>query len=214
VQGKRPVYIIGAGDFGREVESMLDSIPVHQRDWAIAGFVDDNSRALENRETDYEVVGSVEGLSFPSGSLAVLTISEPGIREAVYRKLAGRVTFMSFVHPTAVLFKFVKMDEGVFVGAQCVLSNSVHLGRFVILNQGTQIGHDSTVGEFSALMSNVDIGGRCDIGARTFIGTGATLVPGIRIASGAKVGSGSVVLRKVKENTTVFGVPAKVIAER
>jgi len=213
VQPRRRLYIVGAGDFGRELESMLEMIPVHQRDWDIAGYVDDDPKALDGLETAYAVVGSVDGFAFPRGSLAVLAISEPADRQRVGAALGDRVSFFSYLHPTSLIFKYVCLGEGVVVGANCVVSNSVKLGRFVILNQGTQIGHDSTIGDYSALMSNVDLGGNCHLGDRVYVGTGATLVPGVRVGADAKIGSGSVVIKNVKEKVTVFGNPAKVLSD-
>ncbi len=212
VQPRRPLYIVGAGDFGREIESMLEMIPPHLREWDIAGYVDDNGGALDGLETGYQVVGNIDGFGFPPESVAILAISEPGTRETVYGKLKTRVRFTAFIHPTAIVFKYVQIAEGVIVGANCVLSNSVNIGRFVILNQGTQIGHDSVIGDFAALMSNVDLGGHCQIGARAFVATGATLIPGIRVGPDARIGAGSVVIRNVKERITVFGVPAKLVS--
>jgi sugar O-acyltransferase (sialic acid O-acetyltransferase NeuD family) len=211
VRARRPLYIVGAGDFGREMESLLEMIPPEQREWDIVGYLDDNPTALEGFASDYDVVGPVRGFEFSGDDHAILAISDSATREQVYRALQEKVQFASYLHPSVIVFKYVTIGEGTVIVSNCVISNSVRIGRFAIINEGTQIGHDSTIGDFCSLMSSVDLGGSCVIGEGAYIGTGATLIPGIQVGAGAKVGSGSVVIRNVKEKTTVFGNPAKLV---
>jgi acetyltransferase-like isoleucine patch superfamily enzyme len=49
------------------------------------------------------------------------------------------------------------------------------------------------------------------IGKDAFLGTGAVVIPDGVVESGAVVGAGAVVVRTVKANTKVVGVPAKEI---
>lgn len=209
---RRKLYIVGAGDFGREMESLLEMIPQHQRNWDIAGYLDDNPKALEGKETDYKVIGKVGDYPLTKDDLAILAISDSISREKIYHQLKDRVTFHTYVHPNVIIFKFCKIGEGSIIVSNDLISNSVTIGKCVIMNQGTQIGHDSVIGDFCSLMSSVDLGGHCQLSEKVFIGTGATLIPGIKVGAEAKIGSGSVVIKNVKEKTTVFGNPAKVIS--
>ncbi len=68
----------------------------------------------------------------------------------------------------------------------------------MILNIGTQIGHDVQIDNFTSVMPHVDIGCGCKIGQNVFIGTGATIIPQRHIHDNAKVGAGSVVIKKCK----------------
>jgi sugar O-acyltransferase (sialic acid O-acetyltransferase NeuD family) len=113
--------------------------------------------------------------------------------------------------PDAVLGKYNIIGEGSVICPGCKITTNVILGKCVILNIGTQIGHDSVIGDFCSLMPNVDLGGRVTVGKNVFIGTKATIIPKIVIGEGATIGAGSVVVRKVKSGVTVFGNPAKVI---
>ena len=211
VQNRRKLYIIGAGDFGREMESLLEMIPTHQRDWDIAGYLDDNPKALDGVRSDYRVLGATRDFPLTPRELVVVTITDSTVREKIYLALKDRVSFLTYVHPSVIIFKFAQIGEGSILVSNCLISNSVTIGKFVIMNQGTQIGHDSTIGDFCSLMSSVDLGGKCQLAEKVFIGTGATLIPGVRVGEQAKIGSGSVVIRNVKQKTTVFGNPAKVV---
>jgi sugar O-acyltransferase (sialic acid O-acetyltransferase NeuD family) len=212
VQGRRKLYIVGAGDFGREMESLLEMTPRTQRDWDIAGYLDDNPQALGKSKSDYQVLGAIGDHPLTKDDRALLTITDSEARERIYHKLKGQVSFLTYVHPSVVVFKYSSIGQGSIVVSNCVISNEVTIGDFVIINQGTQIGHDSVVGDFCSLMSSVDLGGHCELSEKVFVGTGATLIPGIRVGAAAKVGSGSVVIRHVKPGTTVFGNPARSIS--
>ena len=62
---KDKLYIIGAGEFGRELESWITISDDGKRDWAIAGYIDDG-KAIGPLEfpSNYEVVGTVDGFDF------------------------------------------------------------------------------------------------------------------------------------------------------
>jgi len=211
VPNKKRLYIIGAGDFGREMESLLDLIPNHQRDWKIAGYLDDDLNALDGLSSDYKILGGIVNFSFAEDDMAIISVVDPPAKEKIYDKLKNRVKFYTYVFPNVIVFKYSQFGEGSIIAANCVISNNVILGKCVTINEGSQIGHDTLVGNFSSLMSSVDVGGRCQIGQRVYCGTGVVIIPGRKIGDDAKIGAGSVVLRNVKNATSVFGNPAKLI---
>ena len=211
VPNKKKLYIVGAGDFGREMESLLELIPSHQRDWKVAGYLDDNLNALDGLSSDYRVLGRIADFPFSEDDMAVISVVDPPEKEKVFGKLKGRVKFHTYIFPNVIVFKYTQFGEGSIIAANCVISNNVVLGKCVTINEGSQIGHDTLVGDFSSLMSSVDVGGRCQIGQRVYCGTGAVIIPGRKIGDDAKIGAGSVVLRNVKNATSVFGNPAKLI---
>src|SRR5205085_1824577 len=49
------------------------------------------------------------------------------------------------------------------------------------------------------------------IGNNVVIGTGAKVLGGIQIGSNVKIGAGSVVVRPVPDNSTVVGIPGRVV---
>jgi serine O-acetyltransferase len=82
---------------------------------------------------------------------------------------------------------------------------------------GVVIGHDTIIGENTKILQHVTIGGRNGIranpviGKNVLIGAGATILGNIKIGDNAQIGAGAVVLKDVVENSTVVGIPAKVI---
>jgi len=209
VRNKKNLYIIGAGDFGREMESLLEMIPRNRRDWEIAGYLDDNLDALKGLSSDYEILNRIDEHPFSEDDLVVLTVVKPKVKEEIYNRLKNKVKFYTYVFPNVVVFKYSHIGEGSIIVSNCVISNNVSLGKCVIINQGSQIGHDTSIGDFSSLMSSVDLGGRCQIGQRVYCGTGVVIIPGRKIGDDARIGAGSVVIQNIKDNSSVFGNPAK-----
>jgi UDP-3-O-[3-hydroxymyristoyl] glucosamine N-acyltransferase len=99
----------------------------------------------------------------------------------------------------------------VLVGMLSNVSPDVVLGIGVFLNGFGGVGHDSTVGDFSVIMTGSLIAGNVNIGNRVLIGTGSSLVQGLNVGDSAVICAGSIVLRDVKEGSKVIGNPAKAI---
>ena len=82
-------------------------------------------------------------------------------------------------------------------GAQIGRRFFIDHGMGVVTGETTQIGDDVL------LYQGVTLGG-----------TGAKILGGIRIGDNVKVGAGSVVVRPVPDNSTVVGVPGRVVRTR
>lgn len=208
---KPNLYIAGAGKFGREVESMLGMVPEADRDFNLVGYLDDFPDALKGKRSDYQICGGFASFVFAPGDRVLIAMADSRRRLELYNLFKGRAEIATFIHPSVTRFKFVEVGEGSIVVSNCVLSTGVKLGKCVILNQSTQIGHDCEVGDFCSIMSAVNLGGDCQIGSHVFMGLSATIIPEMKVGDGAVIGAGSVVIRNVKPGVTVFGNPAKLV---
>ena len=81
----------------------------------------------------------------------------------------------------------------------------------MFINAGSQVGHDTTVGDFTSIMPSVNISGDVSIGERCLIGVQSAILQGLSIGSGTTIGMGSIVLQNVPENCTAMGYPARVV---
>ena len=210
---KHNLFIIGASNFGREMESWIQLIPPAERDWELKGYLHyfDGRSPLEGYPSDCKIVGDWRTFKLTRNDYCIAAVADCLWKMKIYEHLKDKVTFYTYMAPDAVLGKYNIIGEGSVICPGCKITTNVILGKCVILNIGTQIGHDSVIGDFCSLMPNVDLGGRVTVGKNVFIGTKATIIPKIVIGEGATIGAGSVVVRKVKSGVTVFGNPAKVI---
>jgi serine O-acetyltransferase len=101
------------------------------------------------------------------------------------------------------------------------INPACRIGVGIMLDHGTGIvfGETATVGDNCSILQGVTLGGtgkesgdrHPKIGDSVMIGAGAKVLGNIRIGNCSRIAAGSVVLKEVPPNTTVAGVPAKVI---
>jgi len=207
------LFIIGAGGFGRELESWLDRVPESLRDWRIYGYLDDDPHALNGYPSDYAVLGDLTYSRFLDSDLAVLAVASPAAKRTIVSRLSERVEFFSFVPPETLIGKSVEIGRGTVLGLNCMLTTNVRVGEFVTINSHSSIGHDVQIESYASLMGNVMVSGKCSIGSGAVIGTGSNLVPSRRIGESAVVGASAGVFRHVAAHTTVIGNPARLFIE-
>lgn len=210
---KKRIYIIGAGDFGREMESWLEDLPNFKNEYEIKGYLDNDSKSLQNKPTDYEIVGTHEEMEFKENDYVVIAISNSKVRKRIAESLINKVNFFTYIAPNVTIGKFTKIGSGSIICSNCFISTNTVIGDFVIANAGSNIGHDCIIESYCSLMANVDIGGSVILGEGVFIGTKATIIPKKRIFRGITIGAGTIVIRNLNKVGTYFGNPAKYIGE-
>jgi sugar O-acyltransferase (sialic acid O-acetyltransferase NeuD family) len=210
---KKRIYIIGAGDFGREMESWLENLPDFKNEYEIKGYLDNDSKSLRNKPTDYEILGTHEEVEFNENDYVVIAISNSKVRKRIAESLANRVNFFTYIAPNATIGKFTKIGCGSIICSNCFISTNTVIGDFVIANAGSNIGHDCIIESYCSLMANVDIGGSVILGEGVYIGTKATIIPKKRIFRNITIGAGTMVIRNLNKEGTYFGNPAKFIGK-
>jgi len=122
--------------------------------------------------------------------------------ETLARFLSHLARFLTGIeiHPAARIGRRFFIDHGMGV----VIGETTQIGDDVLVYQGVVLGG----------VSQEKVKRHPTIGNKVVIGTGATLLGPINVGDGAKIGSGSVVISDVPGNSTVVGVPGRVMFER
>ena len=92
-------------------------------------------------------------------------------------------------------------------------------GVFIDHGMGVVIGETSEIGDRCLLYQGVTLGGTGkDCGKRhptlqknVVVGAGAKVLGAIKIGSNTRIGAGSVVVKNVEKNSTVVGIPGRVV---
>src|SRR6266550_1707615 len=106
-----------------------------------------------------------------------------------------------------------------FTGVEIHPAAKIGRGFFIDHGMGVVIGETAEIGDYVTLFQGVTLGGtgkdrgkrHPTLGNHVVVGAGAKILGGIRIGDNVKIGANSVVLKSVPENSTVIGVPARVI---
>jgi len=205
---RRRLYLIGAGEFAREIESWISLDHEFQNNWEIIGFLDRNINALDNYPSDYSVLGIPETFNFQTGDAALMCVANPTIKKRIVEAISEKVEFISYISNLATVAKFTEIGNGSIICPNCIVSTNCVIAEYVTINCGNIIGHDCIIDEYSSLMPHVDLGGHVKIGKNIFIGTKTTVIPGKIINDQITIGAGSVVIRNLTKVGTYFGNPS------
>jgi sugar O-acyltransferase (sialic acid O-acetyltransferase NeuD family) len=206
---KKPLIIFGAGGLGREIKTLVDVLP----EWETIGFCDDEIPAGQVI-MGLPVLGNQQYLLRQGDDLNVIVaMGNPQLKFKVVEHLSvsSFIKFPSLVHPRAILSDLdtIRIGDGSIISAGCILTTSITIGKHVLLNLNTTVGHDAVVGDYTSVMPGVNLAGNVKIGECVLIGSGANILNKIMIGDRAIIGSGAVVTKSIDAGITAVGVPAR-----
>lgn len=207
---RRPVVIVGAGGFGREVLDVIEAADAASPRFRLVGFVDDNTRhqrILAARGA--ELLDGFDDLRASGASFVVAVAAPDARRKLVLRAEEAGLVSADVWHPTAVSGAVNTIGEGVVACAHVSLTTNITLGRHVHLNLNTTVGHDCTFGDFVTVNPGANISGSVELGDGVTVGTGAVIIQGVTVGEGTTVGAGAIVTRDLPARVVAMGAPAR-----
>ena len=136
--------------------------------------------------------------------------------------LAYRVSHWLKVHSVPILPRVLSQLARWLTGVEIHPSAKIGTGFFIDHGMGVVIGETAEIGDYVTLFQGVTLGGtgkergkrHPTLGNHVVVGAGAKILGGITIGDNVKIGANSVVLKNVAPNSTVIGVPGRVIKSK
>jgi serine O-acetyltransferase len=142
----------------------------------------------------------------------------PGLHAILAHRLAHKLYrwgvpfFPRLISQISRFFTGIEIHPGATIGRRFFIDH----GSGVVIGETTEIGDDVL------LYQGVTLGGTGNergkrhptLGNKVVVGTGAKVLGNIRIGDNVKIGAGSVVVHAVPDNSTVVGVPGRVVRIR
>ena len=133
--------------------------------------------------------------------------------------IAYRLAHWLHVWGVPSLPRLVSQVARLFTGVEIHPAAKIGRGFFIDHGTGVVIGETAEIGDYVTLFQGVTLGGtgkergkrHPTLGNHVVVGAGAKILGGIKIGDNVKIGANSVVLKSVPANSTVIGVPARVI---
>lgn len=205
----KQLIIIGAGGMGRTVYDIARESVGYGVEFVVKGFIDDNVNALDGFVNYPPVLSAISDYIPRTGDVFTFSIGGEARRKCIENLVGRGAEFINLIHKTARIGSNVRIGEGNIIGAFTSLGADCSVGNYNMIQSYTVIGHDAAIGNFNRIDTHVTCVGGIRIGDETTIHTSAVINHKVTVRNKAKVGACSFVIRSVKENQTVFGVPAK-----
>ncbi len=195
-----PLYIAGAGGFGRETLDVVLALSE-----TVAAFLDDRLAGTTVR--GLPVLAPEEA---PAGADFTVALADPVARRRLADLLEGQgLRARTLVHPRAVVGPDTTLAPGGVVLALAHVSSSVRLRAHVQVNYNATVGHDAVLEEYVTIYPGANVSGAVRLEAGATVGSNACVLQGRTVGAGAFVGAGAVVTRDIPPGQIVVGAPAR-----
>lgn len=140
-----------------------------------------------------------------------IAINSSKIRASIDTLYGDVAKSANLIHESAVIGSNCSYNNGLTMGPYSVLTTNVNIGKHVHINSSSSINQSSTVGDYCTVSPGARICGDVKIGKRTSVGAGAVIINYKSIGEDCILGAGTVVIDNIDNHTTVVGVPGRPI---
>ena len=208
-----PILILGGGGHARVIIDLIRALDGYR----IAGVLDDHHSAGD--VAGVPVLGTIDDIQkhASGGCGGVVAIGDNAVRCGVVERLAGladALTFVSLVHPSAVVAPDVRIGAGSVIMAGAVVQTGSVIGRHCVVNTAASLDHDNVLADFASVGPGAVTAGGVRLGEQSFLGIGSVVRQGVSIGARTFVGAGSLVLDDLPADVLCYGAPARVVRPR
>ena len=199
------IVLVGGGAFAREVLCWIEQARAVHSLPAQLGYLDREATLAANDRYQIDYLGDIADFIPGPHDHLVMAVGDPQGKRQTAEVLSSRGgTFLTIVHPSAVIASTARIGQGCVICPLSLVSADANIADLVSINTMSSVGHDVQVGRYTTLSSHVDLMGNVVVEDSVFLGSGSRVLPKVKVKTGAKVGAGSVVGRTVKEGATVY----------
>lgn len=210
------ILIFGASEHAKCTIDILEQMKEHR----IAGVLDDSLPKNSSFE-GYKVLGKIKNLPevMNNGEIegGIIAIGDNYTRYRVCMSILERspgFSFVSAIHPSAVIGKNVTIGPGSVVMPGVIIGNSSTIGKHTLLGAKASVDHDSRIEDFSSFGPGCTTGGNVRVGFCSAICLSAGIIHGISVGEHTVIGAGSIVNRHVEDHVLAYGIPARKVRSR
>jgi len=144
-----------------------------------------------------------------------LILTYPGVKAIFFHKIANFFAIAKFDLVARIISQFSRFLTGIEIHPKAKIGKNL----FIDHGMGVVIGETAEIGNNCLLYQGVTLGGtgkshgkrHPTLMENVVVGAGAKVLGSITVGSNTRIGAGSVVVRNVEGNSTVVGVPGRVV---
>mgnify|MGYP001332086331 CR=1 FL=1 len=151
-----------------------------------------------------------------------IVLTYPGVKAVFFHRIAHFFHLAGFDLLARIISQTTRFFTGIEIHPGAKIGNNL----FIDHGMGVVIGETSEIGNNVTIYHAVTLGGispsidserqrhekrHPTIGSDVVIGSGAQIIGPVQIGNGSRIAANAVVVNDVPENSTMVGVPAKVI---
>ena len=148
-------------------------------------------------------------------SFLEVVLCYPGLHALLFHRAAHWLYKKGFILIPRLISQFSRFITGIEIHPGATIGDGV----FIDHGTGVVIGETAEVGNNVTIYQGVTLGGtgkekgkrHPTVGNNVVVSSGAKVLGNIKIGDNVKIGAGSVVLKDVPANTTVVGIPGKIV---
>ncbi|CEO20509.1 serine O-acetyltransferase EpsC [Paraclostridium sordellii] len=141
---------------------------------------------------------------------------------SIHALIAHRISHFFYNHKRYFIARFISQINRFITGIEIHPGANIGSGILIDHGMGVVIGETAVVGNRVTIYHGTTLGGtgkesgkrHPTVGNDVIIGAGAKVLGPITIGNNSKVGANSVVLKDVPSNSTVVGIPGKIIKNK
>ncbi len=172
-------------------------------------------RALNKIKEDIKVIYEKDPAA---NNLAEVIFCYPGFQALLAHRIAHKLAYWKIPFIPRYISYLTRIITGIEIHPKAQIGNRF----FIDHGEGVVIGETAIIGDDVLIYQQVTLGGigsehgkrHPTLGNNVIIGAGAKVLGNITIGDNVRIGAGSVVIEDVPENSTVVGVPGRVVHQK